>query len=154
MAEKTVTTCPSVCAPSGTDRRTEEKSPSLLELARRRLAKPVLPGPSPIEAPSVLVSDLVWEWFQIALDEGHVEPSQPVVGLIVGWPMRSFTENSLLVDFRCLCMQKGFVETDRERDKGFQQILERVFDVDEGRVTFPSVDESRQRFKQVKEVKI
>lgn len=50
----------------------------------------------------------VFEWLQIAIDEGHIEPAQPCVGRLLGWPQFSKHENSLWSDFILWGRKRGF----------------------------------------------
>jgi hypothetical protein len=48
---------------------------------------------------------LAIDWLSICLGEGHILPSQPSVGRLEGWPIRSYFKNFLYVDFECWCLK-------------------------------------------------
>lgn len=48
---------------------------------------------------------LILDWISVCLKEGHIQPSQPSVGRLEGWPMRPYFKNSLYVDFECWCLK-------------------------------------------------
>lgn len=89
------------------------------------------------------------DWVSQCLNEGHIEPSQPCVGRAVGWPVRSFKKSSLLIDFRLYCVKQGLSETDNVRDNSFITILDAIFDTEEDRYLFPSLEECRRRFNSI-----
>lgn len=89
------------------------------------------------------------DWVSQCLDEGHIEPSQPCVGRAIGWPVRSFKKSSLLIDFRICCMKNGLPEKDNIRDNSFIEILDAIFDAEEDRYLFPSLEECRYRFNSI-----
>ena len=89
------------------------------------------------------------DWISQCLHEGHIEPSQPCVERLVGWPIRSFRKSSILTDFRIYCMKNGLPENDSVRDNSFTAILDAVFDAKENRYSFPSLEECRHRFQKI-----
>jgi len=56
---------------------------------------------------SLINSKVILEWLQIVVVEGHIEPSQPSIGRIVGWPKRTFSCNALFIDFTLWCRIQG-----------------------------------------------
>lgn len=90
----------------------------------------------------------ILEWFDIALSEGHIEPSQPVIGREVGWPVRPFNFRSLWVDY-CLWNSKRDVEVDELSERRiFRCLVSLIFDRQEDEyVVFPSLEKSRKNFK-------
>jgi len=93
---------------------------------------------------------LVFTWLAIALDEGHVEPSQPCVGRIVGWPIRPFYKKSLYIDFALWCCKKGVTETDTPAKMIFCAVTDQIFDCIDDEYHFPALEECRMRFKEMR----
>jgi len=84
-------------------------------------------------------------WLNIALDAGHIEPSQPNVGRIVGWPSRSFPFRSLWVDFIVWCQKNG-IEADVPNSKIFSKLLDTIF-IRKGELyEFPDLSVCRAKF--------
>ncbi len=94
---------------------------------------------------------LINAWITQALEECHIEPSQACVGRIVGWPVRSFAKNSLLVDFNCCCMQKGLPQNNK-RDQDFLNVLDQILEPQGNRYEFPPLSECRQRYQNIKTI--
>ena len=57
------------------------------------------------EPAKLQLPQLVIDWISICLSEGHIQPSQSIVGRLEGWPTRSYFKNSLYVDFECWCLR-------------------------------------------------
>lgn len=93
----------------------------------------------------------ILKWFDLALSEGHIEPSQPLVGRQVGWPVRPFNFSSLWVDY-CLWNNKRGVEVDEFFEKGiFRCLVFLIFERHEGElIIFPSLEKSRINFKSLR----
>lgn len=92
------------------------------------------------------------EWLTICLSEGHIEPSQPCVGRIIGWPLRPFFKNSLYVDFEVWCFKKNFSKKDIVRREAFYQLVDKLFIPDGDKYRFPSLEECRKKFTMLKGV--
>lgn len=88
----------------------------------------------------------VVEWLVICLSEGHIEPSQQCVGMIVGWPLRPFFKNSLWIDFEVWCFKKNFSKRDMIRRESFYHLLDKIFISDGDKYLFPSLEECRKKF--------
>lgn len=96
-----------------------------------------------LEPKALLSSSL--EWVKCALDLGHIEPSQPMVGALIGWPQRLMLRESLYADF--VAWRARFhpkIPLDHKSD--FYKICDLVFLREENRYRFPPVDECRKRF--------
>lgn len=87
----------------------------------------------------------IYDWLGIALSEGHIEPSQPCVGRIVGWPCRSFALYSLFVDFEAWYRKHTGDERDCSQEL-FYTVLDKVFIRDGDRYEFPPLPVCRERF--------
>ena len=90
---------------------------------------------------------LVLDWLLVCLMEGHIEPSQPRVGRLCGWPLRSFACESLYVDFECWCIKRGLLPYEQASGKIFYSMVDRIFMRHEERYDFPALDECRLKFK-------
>lgn len=95
----------------------------------------------------IFIPTLVKEWLEICLYEGHIEPSQPKVGKIIGWPQRSFLKESLFADLTCFCIKKGISKHYVPSDIAFYGILDLVFDLHGyERYVFPPLDVCQARY--------
>jgi hypothetical protein len=92
----------------------------------------------------------VFEWLQIVVEEGHIEPSQPCVGRILGWPLRSFHINSLRVDFLVWCRKKEVPQFHIADSQLFFSLLDEVFDRKGERYEFPSLVMCRGKFSELR----
>jgi hypothetical protein len=73
---------------------------------RRNLPpKKETPLPPIEESVKCKLPPLILDWISVCLREGHIQPSQPSVGRLEGWPMRPYFKNSLYVDFECWCLK-------------------------------------------------
>lgn len=88
--------------------------PTLLQrMQEKRRCLPTLPEPCSTPLPLIISKEpakfqlpqLVIEWISICLREGHIQPSQPSVGRLEGWPRRAYFKSSLYVDFECWCLK-------------------------------------------------
>lgn len=71
-------------------------------IAKESCAVPVLIEVHPVKHH---LPPLIREWISICLDEGHIQPSQPHVGKLEGWPIRPYFKSSLYTDFECWCLK-------------------------------------------------
>ena len=93
---------------------------------------------------------LIFDWIDICLKEGHMQPSQLNVGRLEGWPKRSYFKNSLYVDFDCWCLQAGIPPYLIPSKKLFYQGTDAIFDtVDGDRYQFPDLMICREKFSQL-----
>lgn len=90
---------------------------------------------------------LVLEWMKICLEEGHIEPSQPIVGRLYGWPLRPFFCNSLFTDFECWCAKNGISSNKKPEREEFYFIADSIFVRKGDKYHFPPLEECRQKFK-------
>lgn len=90
---------------------------------------------------------LVLDWISICLNQGHIQPSQPCVGKLEGWPLRPYFKNSLYVDFECWCL-KAKVPTYLIPSKElFYQGTDVVFEsIARDRYQFPDLMICREKF--------
>lgn len=95
---------------------------------------------------------LVTEWIQIVADEGHIEPSQPSVGRILGWPVRSCSIQLLYVDFFVWCWRKGLRDWDIPEKTLHFTLLDSVFVRIGDQYEFPPLDTCRKKFQDLKEL--
>ena len=95
--------------------------------------------------------EIVRNWIEIMLKEGHIEVSQPYVGRIIGWPERSHSINSLYNDF--LLWSRGTcVKGERAPTRGvFCSMLDQILLRRGDAYKFPPVAEAREKFAVLKE---
>ncbi len=86
-------------------------------------------------------------WLSISLTEGHIEPSQPCVGRIVGWPQRPIFKNSLYVDFECWGVKKDVPSNAIAKRKLFYSLTDRIFISEGDKYCLPLLEECRRKFK-------
>lgn len=132
---------------------------SLLQLMRKKRKDIVLPQKIEIEPkqyilPSTIppLPKLVNQWLEICLQEGHIQPSQPKVGKLEGWPIRAYFKNSLFIDFWCWCVSKGVSSFLIPSEMAFYQGTDAIFDVIEKKYQFPALNICRERFSKFIEV--
>jgi hypothetical protein len=82
----------------------------------------------------------IFEWLHIALNEGHIEPSQPCVGRILGWPQSSRHQRTLWSDFTLWCRKRELKQTQIADSHLFFSIVDRIFERVNDRYAFPSLD--------------
>lgn len=90
--------------------------------------------------------NLLVDWMQVVIDEGHIEPSQPVIGRYLGWPIRSFHIRSLYVDFFVWCSQQGMEETNIPDQSICTSFFDKVFTRLGERYEFPPLQSCRIKF--------
>lgn len=95
---------------------------------------------------------IILAWLSISLAEGHIEPSQPCVGKIVGWPTRPFFKNSLYVDFEVWCFKKNFSRRDLVKRESFYHFLDKIFISNGDKYHFPPLEECRKKFTNLEEL--
>lgn len=89
---------------------------------------------------------LVIEWLQIVIDEGHIEPSQPFIGRIVGWPVRSLFIDSLYVDFVVWCRKREKRDWNIPEPSLFFALLNHVLIRVKEKYEFPPLNICRNKF--------
>jgi hypothetical protein len=88
----------------------------------------------------------VFDWLQIVLDEGHIEPSQPCIGRLLGWPTRSFSTRSLWIDFDLFCRKKEIPPAHIADSLLFFSLLSEIFNRIDERYEFPPLLICREKF--------
>ena len=107
------------------------------------------------EVNSSVNHDLIIEWLQIAMNEGHIEPSQPLIGQYTGWPQRPYLINSLWTDFICwIRKNKNFpngLHESMDCRTLFEYFCDQIFDRKKEKYEFPKLNISRKRFQDLTE---
>lgn len=85
-----------------------------------------------------------FRWLSIAVEEGHLEPSQPCVGREVGWPQRMINENSLWTDFSCWFRNEGIAREELPDRWVLYELLDRIFIRHSERYEIPSLEHCRK----------
>lgn len=88
----------------------------------------------------------IFDWLHIAIDEGHIEPSQPCVGRILGWPQSSRHQRTLWSDFTLWCRKRELKQTQIADSHLFFSTLDRIFERVNDRYVFPSLDECQSKY--------
>lgn len=118
-----------------------ERFPQIPHVPQEKLSNPVIS--SKLNEDSVR---LIMDWLRIILGEGHISPSQPVVGKIVGWPTRSISIESLFVDFDLWCRGQGVLYWAVPGKGVLCSIADEVFNRNGNRYDFPPVSDCRGKF--------
>ena len=122
-----------------------EKEPCLISPPRT-----IAEGPTKLQLPQLVI-----EWISISLREGHIQPSQPSVGRLEGWPIRSYFKYSLYVDFECWCSKSKIPPYLIPPQELFYQATDSVFESIAGeKYQFPDLTICQEKFsKFLKEIK-
>lgn len=88
---------------------------------------------------------LCLEWLRIVMDEGHIEPSQPLIGRSVGWPERKVSIKSLWIDF-CCWFRKQQTDLEMPEELLFYELLDRLFIRCGDKYEFPPFEQCRTTF--------
>jgi len=88
---------------------------------------------------------LVFDWLRIACSEGHVDPSQPSVGKIVGWPRRKFSKESIYVDLLAWCHKQNVDKRYTPNRELAFLIFDDIFVADGNKYAFPELSLCRNK---------
>lgn len=120
------------------------------EIDKESMSSPFATQDIQEETTSLQISQLVLNWIDICLKEGHMQPSQASVGRLEGWPIRSYFKNSLYVDFDCWCLKAGIPRYLIPSRELFYQGTNAIFDAfDDNRYQFPDLMICREKFSQL-----
>ncbi len=92
----------------------------------------------------------VFEWLQIAIREGHIEPSQPCVGRIFGWPELSKCRRTLWSDFILWCRKRELSPMQIADSHLFFSVLDRIFERRSDHYEFPPLDVCQNKYSELK----
>jgi hypothetical protein len=137
--------------------------PTLLERMRQRRldGSDVVIDEKPIALPRVnqdiqeqvtklQLPPLVISWLSICLGEGHMQPSQPSVGRLEGWPIRPYFKNSLYVDLECWCSKARIPPYLIPSRELFYQGTDAIFEsISTDKYKFPDLEICRKKFSQL-----
>ncbi len=87
-----------------------------------------------------------FQWLNIVMDEGHLEPSQSWVGKTVGWPKRKIPIISLWVDFCCWAQMQKIGDEEMPEAYFFYELLDRLFIRHDDKYEFPALEKCREAF--------
>ncbi len=93
-----------------------------------------------------LIDENVLRWLSICIAEGHMEPAQPSVGRIIGWPTRKFCWKSLYSGFSTWCRGEGLNMWEIPKADVFTLALDRVFLRESEMYSFPSLEVCKVNF--------
>ena len=133
--------------------------PTLLQrMQEKRRCLPARPETCSMPSPPVISKEnaklqlpqLVIEWISICLGEGHIQPSQSIVGRLEGWPMRPYFKNSLYVDFECWCLKARMPCYLIPSNELFYQATDTIFEsIARDKYQFPDLIICRERFQKL-----
>ena len=127
--------------------------PTLLQRLREK--RQPLPTEIKADASSLCVTNekttklpqLVIDWISVCLNEGHIQPSQPCVGKLEGWPLRPYFKNSLYVDFECWCLKAKIPTYLIPSKELFYQGADVIFEsIARDKYQFPDLKVCREKF--------
>ncbi len=87
-----------------------------------------------------------FRWLTIAMEEGHLEPSQPTMGKTIGWPKKMVTMRSLWIDFYCWCRKHKISKDEMPEQWTFYEQLDRLFIRNNDKYEIPSLEHCRAIF--------
>lgn len=87
-----------------------------------------------------------FQWLRIAIEEGHLEPSQSLVGKAVGWPKRKILIISLWIDFCCWVQKQKIGAEEIPEAYLFYELLDCLFIRHDDMYEFPPIEECREAF--------
>ena len=87
-----------------------------------------------------------FQWLAQVMEEGHLEPSQPLVGKIVGWPQRMISRRSIWIDFCSWCYKQKILSIDRPEEQAFYELLDRIFIPHQDKYEIPPLKDCRKIF--------
>lgn len=90
--------------------------------------------------------EICLQWLQIGIDEGHLEPSQPWVGKMVGWPKRKIPIVSLWVEFCCWTRKEQVGAEEMPEEHFFYGLLNHLFIRHDDMYEFPALEKCREDF--------
>jgi hypothetical protein len=86
------------------------------------------------------------QWLAIAIDEGHMEPSQPLIGRLTGWPKRMVALRSLWVDFTCWCSKMKIPKSEFPEQWMFYALLDQLFVRKNDKYEIPTLEKCRTTY--------
>ncbi len=89
---------------------------------------------------------IVLQRLTIAMEEGHLEVSQPVVGRAMGWPQRMVALRSLWVDFTFWCLKSNFSKYQKPEQSDFHDLLDQLFIRNGDKYELPNLQDCRDMF--------
>jgi hypothetical protein len=96
---------------------------------------------------SFVGSHAIFQWLSIVMEEGHLEPSQPVSGRAVGWPERWMTIRSFWIEFCCWCRYQPIPKEETPEQWAFYGLLDCLFVRHEEKYELPSLENCRKTFR-------
>lgn len=99
-----------------------------------------------LENQELVGKSVCFQWLKIAIEEGHLEPSQSCLGKAVGWPKRKIPIISLWVDFCCWARKLQIGTEDMPEAYFFYELLNHLFIRHDDMYEFPTLEECREAF--------
>lgn len=91
-------------------------------------------------------SKALFAWLVIAMEEGHLEPSQQVVGRAIGWPQREINKRSLWVEFITWCHKQNISKKEIPEQWAVYEALDKLFIGKGDKYEFPPLELCRSNF--------
>lgn len=88
----------------------------------------------------------ILSWLAIAIEEGHLEPSQPFIGRLIGWPQREIGIYSLWVEFISWCYKQHIPKKTIPDQSNMCRILDKVFIRKSNKYLVPPLVQCRTNF--------
>lgn len=99
---------------------------------------------------AIIGNKFAFQWLTCALDEGHLEPSQPSVGKATGWPKRMISSRSLWIDFCLWCCKHMIQPFERPEEWAFYELLNRIFVRHNDKYEIPSLEVCQSIFQDMR----
>lgn len=92
----------------------------------------------------------IFDWLKIAIEEGHIEPSQPCVGKILGWPQFGCYKRSLWSDFILWCKKQGLQQIQIADSPLFYSVLDKIFERKGDHYDFPPIALCQNKYSELR----
>lgn len=91
-------------------------------------------------------TEFCFRWLAIAMKEGHLEPSQSLVGQSIGWPQRRVNRASLWLDFKLWSRKEKIPDYQLPEQIVFYALLDQLFNRVNDKYELPSLEQCRAIF--------
>ncbi len=91
-------------------------------------------------------TEFCFRWLAIAMEEGHLEPSQSLVGQSIGWPQRRVNRASLWLDFKLWSRKEKIPDYQLPEQIVFYALLDQLFNHVNDKYELPPLEQCRAFF--------
>lgn len=103
-----------------------------------------------ISTKSEIFHPIILEWLQHALQEGHLEPSQPKLGCLLGWPNgHKILVESLCNEVECWAMKENYQDWEMPSQKEICLLADKVFSRDGWHYTILPLETCQHRYREI-----